>query len=171
MKINKIRGDSTDISAKKEALAPARHMLARACAGTSLCIRRSQLHLHFARSRTNALTHADGLNGLFLDPQGWQVQASTTAGPLIIRSLLAEKRVSTGALGALDDLPVVQTKIWKRSWLLWMWLSTKFKNLVLRYVVEWLKSWHMQGSKQESVVMVSVAVLLPKCHLGHPDNC
>ena len=32
-------------------------------------------------------------------------------GPLIIEPLQAEKRVSTGAIGALDDLLVVQTKI------------------------------------------------------------
>ena len=34
-----------------------------------------------------------------------------TVGPLIIESLWAKKRVSTGALGALDDSLVVQTKI------------------------------------------------------------
>ena len=34
-------------------------------------------------------------------------------GPLIIESLWAKKRVSTGALRALDDPVVVQTKIWK----------------------------------------------------------
>ena len=39
-----------------------------------------------------------------------------TVGPLIIESLWAKKRVSTGALRALDDQPVVQTKIWKRGW-------------------------------------------------------
>ena len=36
-----------------------------------------------------------------------------TVGPLIIESLWEEKRVSTGALRALDDPVVVQTKIWK----------------------------------------------------------
>ena len=41
---------------------------------------------------------------------GVQVKRST-AGPLIIESSLAEKRVSTGALGARDDPLVVQTKI------------------------------------------------------------
>ena len=35
----------------------------------------------------------------------------TTAGPLIIESPWVEKRVSTGALGALDDPLVVQTKV------------------------------------------------------------
>ena len=35
----------------------------------------------------------------------------TTVGPLIIESFQAKKRVSTGALGALDDPFVVQTKI------------------------------------------------------------
>ena len=34
-----------------------------------------------------------------------------TVGPLIIESLRAKKRVSTGALRALDDPLVVQTKI------------------------------------------------------------
>ena len=34
-----------------------------------------------------------------------------TVGPLIIESLWAKKRVFTGVLGALDDLPVVQTNI------------------------------------------------------------
>ena len=34
-----------------------------------------------------------------------------TVGPLIIESLWAKKRVSTGALGALDNPLVVQTKI------------------------------------------------------------
>ena len=34
-----------------------------------------------------------------------------TVGPLIIESFQAKKRVSTGALGALDDPLVVQTKI------------------------------------------------------------
>ena len=34
-----------------------------------------------------------------------------TVGPLIIESLRAKERVSTGALGALDDPLVVQTKI------------------------------------------------------------
>ena len=34
-----------------------------------------------------------------------------TVGPLIIESLWAKKRVSTGALRALDNQPVVQTKI------------------------------------------------------------
>ena len=34
-----------------------------------------------------------------------------TVGPQIIESFWAEKRVSTGALGALDDPPVVQTNI------------------------------------------------------------
>ena len=34
-----------------------------------------------------------------------------TVGPLIIESFWAEKRVSTGALGALDDPLVVKTKI------------------------------------------------------------
>ena len=33
-----------------------------------------------------------------------------TVGPLIIESFQAKKRVSTGALGALDDPLVVQTK-------------------------------------------------------------
>ena len=36
-----------------------------------------------------------------------------TVGPLIIESLRAKKRVSTGALRALDDPLVVQTKIRK----------------------------------------------------------
>ena len=36
---------------------------------------------------------------------------SYTAGPLIIESFQAKKRVSTGALGALDDPLMVQTKI------------------------------------------------------------
>ena len=36
---------------------------------------------------------------------------ATTVGPLIIESFWAKKRVSTGALGALDDPLVVQTKI------------------------------------------------------------
>ena len=35
-----------------------------------------------------------------------------TVGPVIIESLWAKKQVSTGALVALDDLLVVQTKIW-----------------------------------------------------------
>ena len=39
-----------------------------------------------------------------------------TVGPLIIESLWTKNRVSTGALGALDDPFVVQTKIWKSSW-------------------------------------------------------
>ena len=34
-----------------------------------------------------------------------------TVGPLIIESLQTKNRVSTGALGALDDSLVVQTKI------------------------------------------------------------
>ena len=41
---------------------------------------------------------------------------SDTVGPLIIESLWTKKRVSTGALGALDDPLVVQTKIWKSCW-------------------------------------------------------
>ena len=36
-----------------------------------------------------------------------------TVGPLIIESLWAKKRVSTGALGPLDDPFVVQTKVRK----------------------------------------------------------
>ena len=40
----------------------------------------------------------------------------TTVGPLIIESLWTKNRVSTGALGALDDPLVVQTKIWKSVW-------------------------------------------------------
>ena len=35
----------------------------------------------------------------------------STVGPLMIESFQAKKRVSTGALGALDDPLVVQTKI------------------------------------------------------------
>ena len=38
-----------------------------------------------------------------------------TVGPLIIASLWAKKRVSTGTLPGLDDPVVVQTKIWKGS--------------------------------------------------------
>ena len=38
---------------------------------------------------------------------------SLTVGPLIIELLRVKKRVSTGALGALDDPRVVQTKISK----------------------------------------------------------
>ena len=41
----------------------------------------------------------------------WCVLVARTVGPLIIESLEAKKRVSTGVLGALDDPPVVQTKI------------------------------------------------------------
>ena len=36
-----------------------------------------------------------------------------TIGPLIIESIWTKKRVSTGALWALDDPLEVQTKIWK----------------------------------------------------------
>ena len=39
-----------------------------------------------------------------------------TVGPLIIESFWAKKRVSTGALEALDDPLVVQTKFWKSGW-------------------------------------------------------
>ena len=38
-----------------------------------------------------------------------------TVGPLIIESLWTKNQVSTGALGALDDPFVVQTKIRKSS--------------------------------------------------------
>ena len=39
-------------------------------------------------------------------------QAMYTVGPLTIESFLAKKRVSTQALGALDEPLVVQTEIW-----------------------------------------------------------
>ena len=39
----------------------------------------------------------------------------STVGPLLIESFWAEKRVSTRALGALDDPVVVQTNIRKSS--------------------------------------------------------
>ena len=39
-----------------------------------------------------------------------------TVGPLIIESFWEKIPVSIGALGALDDLFVVQTKIWKSGW-------------------------------------------------------
>ena len=45
--------------------------------------------------------------------QSW---SSSTVGPLIIESLGAKKRVSIGAVGALDVSPIVQTKIWKSAW-------------------------------------------------------
>ena len=41
------------------------------------------------------------------------VAEPSTVEPLLIESLCAENRVSTWALGALDDQLVVQTKIWK----------------------------------------------------------
>ena len=51
-----------------------------------------------------------------LSPVLWVAVCTCTVGPLIIESHWAKKRVSTGALGALDDPPVVQTKNWKRGW-------------------------------------------------------
>ena len=46
----------------------------------------------------------------------WITYLLYTVGPLIIESLWANKRVSTGALGALDDPLIVHTKIWKSGW-------------------------------------------------------
>ena len=43
----------------------------------------------------------------YFDPENMLLD---TVGPLIIESLWAKKRVSTGALRALDDPLVVQTK-------------------------------------------------------------
>ena len=39
-----------------------------------------------------------------------------TVGPLIIVSFWMRNWVSTGALRALEDPPVVQTKNWKHGW-------------------------------------------------------
>ena len=36
--------------------------------------------------------------------------------PLIIDSLWVKEGLSTGAIGVLEDLLVVKTKIWKRGW-------------------------------------------------------
>ena len=44
------------------------------------------------------------------------VVLSYTVGPLIIESFWAKKPVSTGALEALDDPLVVQTKFEKSGW-------------------------------------------------------
>ena len=45
--------------------------------------------------------------------QGLIARHLYTVGSLIMKSLWAEKRVSTGALWALDNPLVVQMKIWK----------------------------------------------------------
>ena len=41
---------------------------------------------------------------------------TTTVESLIIESLRTKKWVSTGAIGVLDDLLVVKTKIWESGW-------------------------------------------------------
>ena len=66
---------------------------------------------HAKRPKTHAFSLAEKL--WYLDKKAVAVVALvvSTVGPLIIESFWGNNRVSTGALGALDDPLVVQTKI------------------------------------------------------------